>query len=55
VNRVRLELVRLGSLAADFAQSIVAIFGGGNGDPARLQESRRLREVKPQKKPGRRR
>lgn len=55
MNRVRLALVRLGALAADIAQSIVAAFGGGGGDPARLQESAELRHVTPQKRAGRRR
>lgn len=55
MNTVRLALIRLGSLAADSAQSIVTAFGGGNGDPARLRGSAELRHVKPQRKARRRR
>ncbi|MFM9918803.1 hypothetical protein [Lacisediminihabitans sp. H27-G8] len=47
--------MRFGSLAADIAQSIVAAFGGGGGDPARLQESAKLQYVRPQKPAVRRR
>lgn len=45
-NAAQLVFLGLGSLAADFAQSIVTAFGGGNGDPARLRESAELRHVK---------
>ncbi|CAN5396853.1 hypothetical protein BH10ACT4_BH10ACT4_11380 [soil metagenome] len=55
MNSIQLVIVRLGSWAAELAQSIVAAFGGGNGDPTRLQGPRRLRQVKPQKRSVRRR
>ena len=53
MNTVRLALVRLGTFAVDLAQSIVSVFGGGNGDPMRVQGVAEPRQGKPQKRAGR--
>jgi len=38
VERLKLLAYRAGAIAIELAQSVLQIFGGGNGDPGRFEE-----------------
>jgi hypothetical protein len=41
MSMLKRAIVRIAPIVADIAQSIIAGFGGGNGDPAVLHESKK--------------
>ena len=45
MDRLRLLTYRASAIAVELAQAVVQIFGGGNGDPGRLDEKAKTKRT----------